>query len=84
MFEVIDDGPGVPLSERERVFDSFYPGSGAAGQGSGLGLAIARESAFRLGGSISLGEREAAGGLVFTYRQKIQPGTNSGNITKGK
>lgn len=84
VFEIIDDGPGVPESERERVFDSFYRGRGAEGQGSGLGLAIARESAAKLGGSISLGEREGAAGLVFIYRQKIEPAKNAGTITQGK
>lgn len=69
--EVVDDGPGVPAAERERVFDSFYRSPGAQGQGSGIGLAIARESALKLGGEISLHGRSGAGGLVFRYRQKL-------------
>ncbi|WLI91172.1 ATP-binding protein [Massilia sp. R2A-15] len=69
--EVVDDGPGVPAAERERVFDSFYRIPGAQGQGSGIGLAIARESALKLGGVISLHERKEATGLVFRYRQKL-------------
>ena len=36
-----DDGPGIPESEREAIFERFYRLS-AAGGGSGLGLAIAR------------------------------------------
>ena len=44
---VIDNGPGIPHAERERVFDRFYRGEDAQAQapdagGSGLGLAIVR------------------------------------------
>lgn len=42
---VEDQGPGVALDERERVFAKFYRGSSAAAvsSGTGLGLAITRE-----------------------------------------
>lgn len=69
VIEVVDSGPGIPASEREFVFDSFYRIPGTVGEGSGLGLAIAREAAVRLGGNVSLHEREARHGLVFRYRQ---------------
>ena len=40
---VVDRGPGIPVTERERIFEPFYRAGGAkAGSGSGLGLAIAR------------------------------------------
>jgi two-component system, OmpR family, sensor histidine kinase KdpD len=42
LMRVVDQGPGIPLTEQERIFAPFYRGSGAAGQGSGLGLAIVR------------------------------------------
>jgi two-component system OmpR family sensor kinase len=71
--EVIDDGPGVPAAERERVFDSFYRIPGAKGQGSGIGLAIARESALKLGGTISLHGRTGVNGLIFRYRHRLAP-----------
>jgi two-component system sensor histidine kinase KdpD len=38
---VVDQGPGLPPAELERVFDAFYRRGRAAG-GAGLGLAIAR------------------------------------------
>ncbi len=49
---VIDNGPGIPAAERERVFDRFYRGADAPamardGGGSGLGLAIVRAIAER-------------------------------------
>ena len=70
--EVVDSGPGIPLAERERVFDAFYRMPGTIGAGSGLGLSIAREAASRLGGSVSLRKRHDGPGLVFSYRQKRQ------------
>ena len=69
IIEIVDNGPGIPASERERVFDSFYRMPGTTGEGSGLGLAIAREAASRLGGTISLHERQQSTGLVFRYQQ---------------
>jgi two-component system OmpR family sensor kinase len=53
---VRDCGPGVPASERERVFDRFYRlGGHTDAQGSGLGLAIVRRIVERHAASISLG-----------------------------
>lgn len=51
---VQDNGPGIPLSERERVFDRFHRLSGAEVPGSGLGLAIVREVANEHGGHVRL------------------------------
>jgi signal transduction histidine kinase len=45
--EVIDDGPGVNASERERIFEPFVTGRP---DGSGLGLAVVREIASAHGG----------------------------------
>ncbi len=40
---VVDQGPGIPLRERERIFMPFYQaGPGNVRKGSGLGLAIAK------------------------------------------
>jgi signal transduction histidine kinase len=44
-FVVIDDGPGIPLAERERVFERFHrtdPARSRGAGGAGLGLAIVR------------------------------------------
>ena len=46
VFEVSDEGPGIPELEREKVFEAFYKGIDpplAAVKGSGLGLAIVKE-----------------------------------------
>lgn len=45
--EVEDNGPGIPESERERVFERFYRLRSTPGEGTGLGLAIVREIALR-------------------------------------
>jgi two-component system sensor histidine kinase KdpD len=42
LMRVVDQGPGIPLAEQERVFAPFYRAPGATGHGSGLGLAIVR------------------------------------------
>jgi two-component system, OmpR family, sensor histidine kinase RstB len=46
--QVCDAGPGVPLGDRERIFEPFYRGA----RGSGLGLSIVRQIARRHGGDV--------------------------------
>lgn len=60
---VQDNGPGIPPDERERVFDRFFRGREAAAGGSGLGLAIVRQIAAMHGGTITLSDGNAAGGV---------------------
>ena len=55
LLAVTDDGPGIPESERKRVFERFYRMPGSPGQGSGLGLAIARDIASAHRATITLG-----------------------------
>jgi signal transduction histidine kinase len=52
--EVQDEGPGIPLGERLRVFERFTRGGRAGGGGTGLGLAIARWVVDLHGGSIAV------------------------------
>jgi two-component system sensor histidine kinase KdpD len=49
-----NDGPGIPLEARERIFERFYRLDGGRASGSGLGLAIARELAEVMGGRIEI------------------------------
>lgn len=56
LLSVADDGPGIPIEERGRVFDRFVRGRAAGGTGSGLGLAIVASAARKLDARIELGE----------------------------
>jgi signal transduction histidine kinase len=53
-----DSGPGIPPSERERIFRPFWSRGGG---GTGLGLPIARELAAALGGRVSLQSSDEQG-----------------------
>ena len=64
---VEDDGPGVPLDQRERVFERFVRLDEARardGGGSGLGLAIVAEVVAAHGGSVTLTDAALGGTRV--------------------
>lgn len=63
-FTVDDQGPGVPLSERSRIFEAFVRGAGESGEGAGLGLHIAREVVRAHHGTIGV-EAAPSGGARF-------------------
>ena len=59
-----DNGPGIPLAERERVFEAFHRLAAEEGRtvgGSGLGLALARRIAALHGGTLVISESSEAG-----------------------
>lgn len=62
---VADDGPGIPESEHELVFNRFYRGRSEVSSGSGLGLAIVKQAAAGLGGSVSLKAGTGDRGCLF-------------------
>ena len=72
VISVIDNGPGIPLENTERIFDRFYtdrPVGEAFGQNSGLGLSITRQIIEAHGGTITAGnvnEKENVAGARFT------------------
>ena len=62
---VADEGPGIPMSEREKVFEPFYRGrEDPERPGSGLGLAIVRAIVTAHGGRIWIEETTAGGTAV--------------------
>ncbi|GAA2823776.1 sensor histidine kinase [Crossiella cryophila] len=63
VLEVLDDGPGIPLMDRGRIFEPFARLDDArarADGGTGLGLAIARQIAEHHGGRIWAGRGPGA------------------------
>jgi len=65
---VEDDGPGIPLGERARVFERFYRIPGSPGEGAGLGLSIVREIARSHGANVRLLDGAAGRGLRVEVR----------------
>ena len=66
---VYDRGPGVPDSQRERIFEPFYrlPGASERSGGVGLGLSLVRSIAARHNGTVYCEDREG-GGACFVLR----------------
>lgn len=65
---VLDRGRGVPLKDRDRLFEPFFRSASAAGgQGTGLGLAIARSVAEAQDGAVHYRPRPG-GGSIFELR----------------
>ncbi|HUA47354.1 MAG TPA: HAMP domain-containing sensor histidine kinase [Solirubrobacteraceae bacterium] len=73
-FLVIDDGPGIPVTERERVFERFHrtdTGRTRATGGAGLGLAIVRAIAEAHRGSVGVRDSQNGRGAAI---ELILPG----------
>ena len=69
VFDVIDDGPGIPKDLKENIFDNFVTGNAGSGdmaRGTGLGLSIAKSIVEAHGGTISVKNRPS-GGTVFSF-----------------
>lgn len=65
---VMDDGPGVPLEEREKIFDRFYRVPGTVEQGSGIGLALVWRIAKQHQAAVSVSPGIGGRGVGFRVR----------------
>jgi two-component system OmpR family sensor kinase len=64
MLTVVDEGPGIPVADRGRVFDRFFRGTELDAPGSGLGLAIVKSIADRHLATIRLDAGPGGHGLA--------------------
>ena len=73
--EVVDEGPGIPPADLERIFDKFYrvQAQDRRHAGTGLGLAICRGFVEALGGWIVARNRRDGSGAVLTIRMPVVP-----------
>lgn len=66
VFQVVDDGPGIPLDNMSHLFDNFWQARKSDRRGVGLGLAIAKELVEAHGGKI-WAESNADHGSTFSF-----------------
>jgi two-component system, OmpR family, sensor histidine kinase TctE len=69
---VEDNGPGIPDSEKPKIFERFYRAPGSKGPGCGLGLSIVSEIAAANAAAIQVLDRDAGGTVV---KVDFEPGT---------
>jgi signal transduction histidine kinase len=77
---VCDDGAGVPLDDRDRVFDRFArleEGRSRDGGGTGLGLALTKRIVEHHGGRVRVGSSTALGGAEFVVELPASAWTGS-------
>jgi len=63
--EVADHGPGIPESEREKIFAPFYrlPNASESEGGVGLGLSLVKQIVTKHGGTVKCLARDGGGSL---------------------
>ncbi len=65
---IADNGPGIPLAERERVFDRFYRSDPSRyRKGNGLGLSLAKAISTAHGGDLSLANVDTGACFVWVW-----------------
>ncbi|MEO5325930.1 sensor histidine kinase KdpD [Mesorhizobium sp. CC13] len=78
VIQVMDEGPGIPQADLERIFDTFYRvrKGDHVRAGTGLGLSICRGFVEAMGGTIVASNRGDRPGAVFTITMPV-PGEAS-------
>ncbi|GDY36358.1 HAMP domain-containing sensor histidine kinase [Acidovorax sp. NB1] len=80
---VCDHGPGVPPSQRERIFEPFYrlPGASERAGGVGLGLSLVRSIAGRHQGTVHCQDRpDGEHGACFVLTLPLAPTKATTNL----
>ncbi|UGX86010.1 sensor histidine kinase [Phyllobacterium meliloti] len=77
ILQVMDEGPGIPEEDLERIFDTFYRvrKGDRVTAGTGLGLSISRGFIEAMGGTITAERRTDRSGAIFTIRMPIPKDT---------
>jgi PAS domain S-box-containing protein len=73
---VADEGPGVAVEHRERIFDRFFradPDQATGSGGIGLGLYVARELARRMRGDVGLVPSDVGATFYVELRRTVTP-----------
>ncbi len=75
VLQVMDEGPGIPQADLERIFDTFYRvrKGDHVRAGTGLGLSICRGFVEAMGGTIVASNRTDRPGAVFTVTMPVPP-----------
>lgn len=60
---IVDNGPGISMDDRDKIFDRFHRVIGSGQDGSGLGLAIVKEIAHLHNADIFVSEENSKRGL---------------------
>jgi len=76
VLEVEDEGIGIPVDERERVFRRFYRVDGSPGEGCGLGLSIVHEIAHLHSGTVEIRTPSGGRGTLVVVRFALQSGAS--------
>lgn len=70
---VEDNGSGIPLSDRERIFEPFVRAGDGERPGSGLGLALVAQQAAQHGATVTVDDSTILGGARFTLTLPPSP-----------
>jgi signal transduction histidine kinase len=85
LLTVDDEGSGIPVSERGKVFDAFYRAGHhavAGTHGAGIGLAVVKEVVDRLRARVSVEDSPSGGArLVVAFRAVSSPVSRSALLT---
>ncbi|MEV6140220.1 ATP-binding protein [Nocardia sp. NPDC051990] len=76
VIEIADSGPGIPVAQRDAVFERFRQVDGGASRsvgGTGLGLSIVRDLAQLHGGSVTIADAPERGALVVVELPRVAP-----------